>query len=100
MAISGNGYEMVPATLACQPVGGLHARNQCAGFWQQGVKRHDILTGRRKLPVNVRSRVGVTGGYVVGANADAPTGRKRTHKRKASRHDGMPGGWQEAMRSL
>lgn len=99
MAISGNGYEMVPATLACQPVGGLHARNQCAGYWQQGVKRHDILTGRRKLPVNVKSRITLSSGYVAGTDVNAPS-RKRTRKRSASRHDGMPGGWQEAMRTL
>lgn len=79
MALSGTGWDFVPATLACQPVGGLNARNQCADSWQQGVKRHDTITGRRKLPVNVRcGKVGVTGGYVVGADAskEATIGRK------------------------
>ena len=50
-----------PATVACQPVGGLHARDQRVGNWQQGVKRHDVLTGRKRTPVNVKGPVGLSG---------------------------------------
>jgi hypothetical protein len=87
MALSGDGYDVIPASLACTAVGGLHARDQRTGNWQQGVKRHDIVSTRRKIPVNVRSTVGVTGGAVFGATGDydaiqnAPRTGKNARKR-------------------
>lgn len=60
-----------PLTLSdtCTPTGGLNARDQRVGHWQQSVKRHERLSARESVKTNVRTQVGITGGYVSGASA-------------------------------
>jgi hypothetical protein len=58
-----------PMTKRVQAVGGMAARDQRVGSWQQGLKRHDRLSAHDSVKINVRSQVGVTGGAVAGADS-------------------------------
>lgn len=76
----------VTAREACQPVGGIHARDQRAGNWSMALKLTDRTSANVSMArkVRVRDRVGVTAGYVAAAHPERTMSKNA--RRKARRY--------------
>lgn len=67
----------------CQPVGGMHARDQRIGHWTMGLKRHDRLTANTPAHINVRkAQVRPTGGYVRDAFPERKMSKNERRKQR------------------